>query len=59
MGRLRGDPIKPLTAKEIEAVLGVAGDALAEETLQGDRREIAAFERGMDKLRAMLARYRS
>ncbi|SDC29705.1 hypothetical protein SAMN05444678_102228 [Sphingomonas sp. YR710] len=43
--------IRPLTPLEIEAVLGVAGDALAEETLQGDRRLIAAFERGTAKLR--------
>jgi hypothetical protein len=52
-----------LTALEIEAVLGVAGDALAEETLKDvssseaeRRRLLDAFESGMEKLRSMLAR---
>ena len=53
-----------LTAREIETVLAVAGDALAEETLSCGghadgaeaARDLAAFERGMDKLRSMLAR---
>lgn len=54
-------PIR-LTAREIETILAVAGDALAGETLanhddpgEGER-DLAAFETGMDKLRAMLAR---
>jgi hypothetical protein len=53
-----------LTAKEIEAVLAVAGNALPVETFNDDpdateaEKEawVEAYERGMDKLRAMLAR---
>ena len=51
-----------LTAAEIEALLGVAGDALAEETLSTEddpEAAMEAFERGMNKLRAMLAAKRS
>lgn len=54
-------PIR-LTAREIETILAVAGDALASETLSclGDEAEyekdLEAFESGMDKLREMLAR---
>ena len=47
-----------LTKAELEAVLGVAGDALAAETLSTeDNPEAAleAFETGMDKLRRQLA----
>lgn len=47
-----------LTAREIETILAVAGDALASETLSsGDdpAGDLEAFERGMDKLRALLA----
>lgn len=47
-----------LTKAELEAVLGVAGDALAEETLSTeDNPEAAleAFETGMEKLRRQLA----
>jgi hypothetical protein len=46
-----------LTAREIECVLAVAGDALAGETLSsGDDPDgdLEAFESGMDKLREML-----
>lgn len=53
-----------LTAREISAILSVAGDALAEETLRNDpdqdekeyERNLAAFESGMEKLRVMLGR---
>jgi len=48
-----------LTAREISAILDVAGDALAVETLSSSddpEGELEAFERGMDKLRALLAR---
>ncbi len=51
-----------LTTAELDAVIGVAGDALAHETLStADVPEaaIAAYERGMDKLRAQLAVRRS
>lgn len=47
-----------LTKAELSAVLGVAGDALAEETLSTDANPEAAmlaFESGMAKLRAQLA----
>lgn len=47
-----------LTKAELEAILGVAGDALAEETLSTeDNPEAAleAFEAGMNKLRRQLA----
>lgn len=48
-----------LTAREIECILAVAGDALAPETLSSaddPEGDLEAFESGMDKLRAMLAR---
>ncbi len=51
-----------LTATEIEAVLAVAGNALAPETFEDPDmpeeeqwRMVEAYESGMDKLRAMLA----
>lgn len=47
-----------LTKAELEAVIGVAGDALAGETLSSeDNPEAAleAFESGMEKLRRQLA----
>lgn len=47
-----------LTRAELDAVIGVAGDALAAETLSSDadpEASMAAFERGMDKLRRQLA----
>jgi hypothetical protein len=60
---MKRQPIR-LTAAEIAAILDVAGDALAHETLSGDpdqteeeaAQAIAAFESGMDKLRVLLAR---
>ena len=51
-------PIR-LTAREIECILAVAGDALASATLESAEDpdgDLEAFERGMDKLREMLAR---
>ena len=51
-----------LSAREIEAVLAVAGDADATETISSCfeedevERMIAAFERGMEKLRRQLGR---
>jgi len=53
--------IPPLTATELEAVIAVAGNAQAWETFDGEgeayqEKMNAAYERGMDKLRAMLAR---
>lgn len=48
-----------LTAREIEAILAVAGDALAAETLssgEDPEGDLEAFERGMDKLSEMLSR---
>jgi hypothetical protein len=53
-----------LTTLEIETILAVAGDALAEETLSNPdpalfQRELAAFESGMEKLRTLLARKES
>lgn len=52
-----------LTTAELEAILGVAGDALAEESLKEpdqteEEHEAAcyAFETGMEKLRVMLGR---
>lgn len=54
-----------LTNREIETILVVAGDALAAETLSNHEdegeadKDIEAFESGMDKLRAMLARRES
>jgi hypothetical protein len=52
-----------LTAREIETILAVAGDALASETLSRPEDEEAeyekdmkSFESGMEKLREMLAR---
>jgi len=53
-----------LTAKEIEAVLAVAGNALPSETFNDDPDAteaekaawVEAYERGMDKLQAMLER---
>jgi len=53
-----------LSLLEIEAILEVAGDALAAETLQledgsgTDEERLAAFESGIDKLRAMLSQRR-
>jgi hypothetical protein len=50
-----------LTAREIECVLAVAGDALAGETLssgEDPEGDLEAFENGMDKLRTLLARAR-
>lgn len=49
-----------LTALEIEAVLDVAGNALAPETFEDlgkveQAKMVRAYERGMDKLRAMWA----
>jgi hypothetical protein len=63
-------PHKPLRIRladnEIDTILTVAGDALARETLscgQEDagklQEDLAAFESGMDKLRAMLANRRA
>lgn len=49
-----------LTMAELEAVIGVAGDALAAETLSTEDNPQAAldtFESGLDKLRAQLARH--
>ena len=48
-----------LTRAELEAVIGVAGDAAAPETLSTDddpEAALATFESGMDKLRAQLDR---
>ena len=48
-----------LTKAELEAIIGVAGDALASETLSTEDdpdAAIEAFERGMEKLRRQLAR---
>lgn len=53
-----------LTAREIRAVLAVAGNALAEETFEDapdltaaqQERMVDAYESGMSKLRLMLAR---
>ncbi len=53
-----------LTALELDAILGVAGDALAQETLSDDptatpeqiEAAIVAFETGMEKLRRQLSR---
>jgi hypothetical protein len=50
-----------LTCLELSTILGVAGDALASETLYTEdaalyEREMAAFESGMDKLRTLYAR---
>ncbi len=48
-----------LTIAELDAVLGVAGDALAAETLSSEDdpdAALAAFESGMEKLRRQLAR---
>jgi hypothetical protein len=50
-----------LTAAELEAVLGVAGDALAAETLSTEDdpdAALEAFESGMEKLRRQLANMR-
>ena len=52
-----------LTKAELEAVIGVAGDALAAETLSSDPDQtedeleaaIDAFESGMEKLRRQLS----
>ena len=47
-----------LTAAELSAILGVAGDALAAETLTTEddpEAALEAFESGMDKLRSQLA----
>lgn len=47
-----------LTKAELDAVIGVAGDALAEETLASDdnpEAAVEAFERGMEKLKRQLA----
>lgn len=51
-----------LTALEIEAILAIAGDADAHASVEscdtekeGEQR-LEAFERGMEKLRVMLAR---
>lgn len=52
-----------LTEREIEAILEVAGDALASETLSCGVTEaefhqsLAAFESGISKLEEMLRRY--
>ena len=51
-----------LTTAELDAIIGVAGDALAGETLSTDddpAAALAAFESGMDKLRAQLAARRN
>lgn len=48
-----------LTQAELEAVLGVAGDALAGDTLSTEddpEAALAAFESGMDKLRRQLGK---
>ena len=53
-----------LTTSELDAILGVAGDALAQETLSSDptataeqiKAAILAFETGMEKLRRQLSR---
>lgn len=53
-----------LTEAELSAVLSVAGDAFAWETLSCGESEddankaMAAFETGMDKMKAMLGRKR-
>lgn len=54
-----------LTARELETVLAVAGDALAAETLRRPEdeeaeydKDLQAFETGMEKLRVMLGRRR-
>lgn len=50
-----------LTDAELDAVLGVAGDALAAETLSTEddpQAALAAFESGMEKLRAQLGKRR-
>lgn len=50
-----------LTAAELDAVIGVAGDALAGETLSNEDdpdAALEAFERGMEKLRRQLGRLR-
>jgi len=50
-----------LTAAELDAVIGVAGDALAAETLSSEDdpdAAVEAFERGMEKLRRQLGGYR-
>lgn len=46
-----------LTMAELEAILGVAGDALAAETLSNEddpQAALEAFEEGMEKLRRQL-----
>jgi ribosome-associated translation inhibitor RaiA len=46
-----------LTKAELDAVIGVAGDALAAETLSSEddpEAAVAAFESGMEKLRRQL-----
>jgi len=53
-----------LTAREIDAILGVAGAADAPAVFEDScdekeaERELEAFESGMNKLRAMLAKRR-
>jgi len=50
-----------LTAAELDAVIGVAGDALAAETLSSETdpdAAVEAFERGMEKLRRQLGGHR-
>lgn len=50
-----------LTIAELDAIIGVAGDALAAETLSTEDdpgAALAAFESGMDKLRAQLGKRR-
>ena len=50
-----------LTRAELEAIIGVAGDAFAAETLASDddpEAALEAFENGMEKLRRQLANMR-